>query len=221
MLISFKLCVELVRLIHGITISNIYHIGAHEGQEAESYANGGAEKVVWFEANNAIVDGLIKNLSKFQLQSQVIPHALWNKTTELDFKIMNFDQSSSLFDLEKHLDYYPGIHVKEIKRINAYRMDSLLDLKEKFIEWSDFEFINIDTQGAELAILQGFGNYLKKSHLKAIYLEVNKESLYKDIPMVTEIDAFLNSFEFHRIKTIWTGAGWGDALYIRSNTEMN
>jgi hypothetical protein len=83
--------------------------------------------------------------------------------------------------------------------------------------FSDFEFINIDTQGAELAILKGMGKYLHQPSVKAIYLEINRQELYKEIPLVAEIDAFLQPYHFYRIKSKWTTEGWGDAIYIRSN----
>lgn len=221
MLIDFKECADIVKLIHGAPIEKIYHIGAHEGQEAEAYSAHGAKRVIWFEANTDLIELLRININKFPLDNQIIPYALWNENTELEFKITNHNQSSSFFELEKHAEYYPNITVESKKKINAFRLDSLIAIEENFLKWHDFDFINIDTQGAELAILQGLGSYLALDSLKAIYLEVNSEELYKGIPTVNEIDEYLAKFNFLRCKTAWSNAGWGDALYIKPSTVFN
>lgn len=221
MLINFKECTDIVKLVHGITIESVYHIGAHEGQEAEAYAKNGVKRAIWFEANTDLVEKLNINLNKFNLDNQIIPYALWDKNTELEFNITNFNQSSSFFELERHAEYYPNIIVESKKKINAFRIDSLITMNDNFIKWHDFDFVNIDTQGSELAILKGFGVYLGLDSLKAVYLEVNSEQLYKGIPTVEEIDSYLLQFGFYRCKTVWSNAGWGDALYLKSSTTFN
>jgi len=221
MLIKFQKCLDIIQSIHDCPINTVFHVGAHEGQEAESYAQFNVQKVAWFEANPNLIPKLEAHVFSFSLENQIIPYALWDKTTELEFNITNYDQSSSLFDLDKHLEYYPNIYVKEKIMINAFRLDSLIEVSPNFLKWHNFDFLNIDTQGAELAILRGIGKYLSSVSLKAIYLEVNSEKLYKNIPLVNEIDDFLANFDFYRCITAWTQAGWGDALYIKQNTFNN
>ncbi|MBT8557717.1 FkbM family methyltransferase [Polynucleobacter paneuropaeus] len=214
MLIPYSVCTTHIENIFGYKPSKILHIGAHTGEEVESYFNEGAKNIIWFEANNDLIKNLEEHIRKFPIQQQIFPIALWNKNEELEFKVTNNMQSSSFYDLDSHLNYYPEIQVIENKKINAYRIDSLLAI-DNFFSFNDFEFINIDTQGAELAILKGFGSHLRAPSIKGIYLEVNSESLYKGIPLIDEIDDFLRSFDFFRISTAWTDAGWGDALYIK------
>jgi FkbM family methyltransferase len=221
MLIKFEKCVDVIQSIHNSPINTIFHIGAHEGQEAESYAQFNVKKVAWFEANPNLISKLEAHVNKFPIENQIIPYALWDKTTELEFNITNYDQSSSIFALDKHSEYYPNIFVNQKIMINAFRLDSLIEVSPKYLKWDDFDFINIDTQGAELAILRGFGKYLSSTKLKAIYLEVNSEKLYKNIPLVNEIDDFLKNFDFFRCITSWTQSGWGDALYLKRSTINN
>ncbi len=217
MLIDYKNCVELIRACHGITPKKILHIGAHTGEEAGPYQANGAEQVIWFEANESLIPALQAHLQTVPLNQQIIPAALWDSDTKLKFKITNNPQSSSFFDLEDHAKFYPQITVSEEREIQAYRLESLLDATPRQVMFSDFEFINIDTQGAELAILKGMGKYLSQPSVKAIYLEINRQELYKEIPLVDEIDAFLQPHHFYRIKSKWTTEGWGDAIYLRSN----
>jgi FkbM family methyltransferase len=217
MLIDYKNCVELIRACHDMTPNKILHIGAHTGEEAGPYQANGAEHVIWFEANESLIPALQAHLQTVPLNQQIIPAALWDSDTKLKFKITNNPQSSSFFDLEDHAKFYPQITVSEEREIQAYRLESLLDATPRQMMFSDFEFINIDTQGAELAILKGMGKYLHQPSVKAIYLEINRQELYKEIPLVAEIDAFLEPHNFYRIKSKWTTEGWGDAIYIRSN----
>jgi FkbM family methyltransferase len=217
MLIDYKNCVELIRACHDMTPKKILHIGAHTGEEAGPYQANGAEQVIWFEANESLIPALQAHLQTVPLNQQIIPAALWDSDTKLKFKITNNPQSSSFFDLEDHAKFYPQITVSEEREIQAYRLESLLDATPRQMMFSDFEFINIDTQGAELAILKGMGKYLHQPSVKAIYLEINRQELYKEIPLVAEIYAFLQPYHFYRIKSKWTTEGWGDAIYIRSN----
>ena len=58
------------------------------------------------------------------------------------------------------------------------------------------------------------GNLLK--HFKWAYIEVNKTHLYKDCPLIGDIDSYMGNFGFTRVDVKWCGNfGWGDAIYIR------
>jgi FkbM family methyltransferase len=214
MYINYKTCSHLILNLHSIIPKKILHVGAHTGEEAIDYSTNGVEQVIWFEANEDIIPTLNLHLSKFKLKQQIIPLALWDKAENKNFKITNNQQSSSLYDLRSHKEHYPSIKVTEEKIIRTFRLDTLID-HENLLIFKDFDFINIDTQGAELNILKGMGSYLKSESIKGIYLEVNKEFLYEGIPLIGEIDSYLNDFGFSRLLTYWTSQGWGDALYIK------
>lgn len=216
MLIKYQKCCDIIRLVHGISPTKVLHIGAHTGEEALDYYNNGVKDVIWFEANQDLVGKLEDHIKQFAMNQQICPIALWDKNEILKFKITNNFQSSSFFDLNTHSSHYPNIVVTEEKDVQALRLDSIISHSDNLLIFNDFEFINIDTQGAELAILKGFGNHINSNSIKGIYLEVNKEKLYEDIPLVDEIDSFLSGFDFYRIKTKWTPAGWGDAFYLKA-----
>lgn len=84
---------------------------------------------------------------------------------------------------------------------------------EDNIPYDFANFRNIDIQGAELLALKGMTKVI--NNYDYIYLEVNKEHLYKDCALIDEIDSFLNTFNFTRVETFWTDYNWGDALYIK------
>jgi FkbM family methyltransferase len=218
MLIDYRTCKDIISLTHHFNVQSVLHIGAHIGEEATTYSENGVLDVTWFEANQELLPHLKANISRFQMKHQIIGCALWHTNEHLKFNITNNMQSSSVFELGSHKDHYPQIQVQESREIQAFRFDSIS--ASGLVKGDSFHFLNIDTQGAELAILKGFGDLLFGDSIKGIYLEVNKELLYTDIPLVDEIDSYLLKFGFHRIISKWTDAGWGDAFYLKEYSSQ-
>ena len=77
-----------------------------------------------------------------------------------------------------------------------------------------YNFWNIDIQGAELHALKGAGDIL--NNVNILYLEVNTKHLYKNCPLLNEIDEFIEPKGFVRVALEMTSHGWGDALYIKN-----
>ena len=73
------------------------------------------------------------------------------------------------------------------------------------------DFIHIDVQGAELKVLKGAENNIRK--IKAIWLEVEKISLYKNQPLNCDVENFFERNNFLKIKDT-VGNISGDQLYI-------
>ena len=219
MLIKFSKCNQIIKACHGTGVKKILHVGAHIGEEAAPYSAEAVEQVVWFEANKSLLPALTDNIKQYKMAQTIVPCALWDKNETLTFNVTNNFQSSSFFDLQTHARHYPEIVVTESKKIEAHRLDTLIESVPSYLPFTDFDFINIDTQGAELAVLKGMGNYLDETSIKGVYLEVNHEPLYKGIPLIPEIDDYLHDFGFLRIVTRWTKAGWGDAFYLRTIDE--
>jgi FkbM family methyltransferase len=192
--------------------SGVLHVGAHQAEELPMYRHAQFGRVIWVEAQ----DSLIAELREKVVGSDdlVYQAVAWSKTgVEKRFGVTNNGQSSSLFRLAEHLDYYPKIIESKSVIVTTERLDSVLPISESF------DFLNFDIQGAELEALKGLGERLDQ--VKWAYLEVNKRMLYEGIPMVSEIDSFMETQGFRRLFTSWTGAGWGDALYARAEARLN
>jgi FkbM family methyltransferase len=127
MLIDFNLCTKLIELTHGARVRKVYHIGAHEGEEASIYAQNMVSNVIWFEANMTLIEKLKKHIDSFKITQHIIPCALWDEDSYFDFHVTNNPQSSSFFELSKHSDYYPSITVDRIEKIKTYRLDTLIN----------------------------------------------------------------------------------------------
>lgn len=211
MLIPYQACVNL----HGKRFSGVIHIGAHHGEEAEAYMQGGVKSIYWFEANKDIMKHLFDATKIYNIAQEYVCQVLSDVDgEEIDFKITNNGQSSSILEFGTHQTYYPNIKVVATKKLRTKRFDTVA--KNLNINLANFDFINLDVQGAELKVLRGFGNIFEThQNIKAIYSEVNFEEVYVGASLVEELDSFLGTYNFVRVQTVNTPYKWGDALYLR------
>ncbi len=193
----------------------IIHIGAHLMEERSDYISQDLHNTVWIEANPNIYSN-IKFINDESNYEKVFNFAISDEDDKIyEFNITNNGQSSSILKLDKHKIHHPQIYVSEVINVFSKRMDTLL--LENNININDYDFLNIDIQGAELLALKGFGNLL--NNIKYIYTEVNTNSLYKDCALIDEIDNYLSDFGFERVEISMTEFEWGDALYINNNKQ--
>jgi FkbM family methyltransferase len=194
-------------------IKGIIHIGAHECEERKSYIHElgiGDDKTIWFEAN----DDKVIQMKKILPQTKLFSLCLSDKDDQdVVFKITNNYQSSSMLNLKTHLIHHPSIHtIKEI-HLKTKKMSSFI--RENDIQMKNYNFLNLDIQGAELMALKGFEGYL--SHVDYIYTEVNIEELYENCALLHQLDEYLSTFGFKRVLCKMTEYKWGDAFYVKND----
>jgi FkbM family methyltransferase len=189
----------------------IIHIGAHLMEERNDYISHNLNNTIWIEAN-PLVFSKIDYINNQNSNEKCFNYAISDIDNSLvKLNITNNGQSSSIFELEKHKIHHPHIYVTETIEVKTKRMDSLISENE--INLENYDFINIDIQGAELLALKGFGDLL--NNIKYIYTEINTNNLYKDCALVSQIDDYLAKYGFQRVETSMTQFEWGDALYIK------
>jgi hypothetical protein len=128
------------------------------------------------------------------------------------FNRSNNNQSSSILELGLHKVFHPTIDYIESFEVETTVLRNILS-KYPTIE---FNFLNLDIQGAELKALKGMEEYLNK--VDYIYTEVNEDYIYKNCALVSELDEYLKKFGLYRVETyIVPNVKWGDAFYIRKN----
>jgi FkbM family methyltransferase len=190
--------------------TGVLHIGANVGEEAPVYHELGIKKVIWIEGNPELMPRLIENVSRYPGQKAHNFLIGDSKGAAVLHISNNASQSSSVLDLGTHKIAHPEVHyVKDIP-MEMRRIDDLF----KDGIGAEYDFLNIDLQGAELMALRGMGEILKQ--FKWAYLEVNKAELYKGCPLVEDLDLYLLGFGLRRVETSWAGnSGWGDALWVK------
>lgn len=202
--------IPLERMVadYNMRITGILHVGAHTGEEAESYNTCGVSKVVWIEGNPDLIPTLRGHVGPYG--HQVIQALVSNEHADATFYVTNNYQSSSLLEMGTHLVVSPDVHVMQHMDLHTVRLDWLAERHD----FSDLNFLNMDLQGAELLALEGMGDLLKQ--FDYIYTEINVDELYLNCARLPQLDSFLSGWSFQRVETAMAGdAGWGDALYVR------
>ena len=197
-----------------IKLTGVLHIGAHECEEKEFYNKDlhiNNKNIIWIEANPTKVEEA-KTRGIDNIYQAVITN---EDDKEIMFNVANNFQSSSVLELGTHATEHPDIkYVKELSFIAKTITIKSFFQRNKIRNPEKYNFWNFDIQGAELMALQGSKEYIK--YAKVINLEVNTEKVYKDCPLMSEIDDFLSKYHFQRVLTKITKHGWGDALYIKT-----
>lgn len=213
MLIPFSSIFKVLKE-NNIHINGILHIGAHECEEYQHYINEGIDplKIIWIDAlPEKVQEACIKGIPN------VYNAVISDKEDNILFHITNNDhcvnnrESSSILEFDTHLFEHPQVKLIEKRTMNTIPLTKFF--KDNNLDSSLYNFWNIDIQGAELYALKGAGDILKQ--IDVLYLEVNTKHLYKNCPLLDEIDCFLSEYNFVRVALKMTNHGWGDALYIR------
>ncbi len=193
----------------------IIHIGAHLGQEAETYNKMGFKNVMWMEANPELYTQLKDNVSKYG-------HSVYNSlVSDSDSEDVNFfvtsnkGHSSSMLALGDEL-LKAGLNVTKKITLKSARFDTFC--KKNDVNIDQYNCLNLDVQGAELKVLSGFGNMLK--NFDFIITEISLKRLYKSSVLFHDLNSFLLKNGFVKISTSALGT-MGEALYKRSDTEVS
>jgi FkbM family methyltransferase len=189
----------------------VIHIGAHEANEIDTYIKLGFQKILYIEANTQLA---FKLKVKFQGQPNIMAAhaAITDHNGTINLKITSFDQSSSILSLALHKDIYPNIQQIGEETVPARTLDSLLF--ELDLDPSEFNFLALDIQGAELLALTGSISTLR--HIEAVQTEISFTELYEGCALLPDIDKFMTLQGFGRSEIVTPHhPTWGDAFYVR------
>lgn len=163
-----------------------------------------------------------------------LPHFLGDGS-EATFRLNSAAMTSSLFATNHRLvDVFNNLgelmRTTQTSSVKTTRMDDLP-------ECGDADYLKIDVQGAELAVLQGGIEVLK--HVVVIEAEAEFVPLYEGQPLFGDVDAFLRSrgFLFHSMRGLagrtfkplvlngdvnrmMNQALWTDGVWVRDFTKL-
>ena len=194
---------------HGVP-PGVIHLGAHQLEERPAYLAAGISCLLWVEADPDTYAAIQK--TDLLPREKILNFAAADvDDVEREFYVASNGQSSSLFPMQLHHRYHPEITVTCVRRVPCARMDTVL----AGLSWpvKDVGLVNLDLQGAELLALRGFGDLLRGIPL--IYTEVSTAPLYRNAPLIGDIDEYLARYGLRRVLTQMTRWDWGDALYAR------
>jgi FkbM family methyltransferase len=196
--------------------SGVVQVGAHHGQEHETFVRLGCRSFLYIEPQSRPFEVL---RSKFSGHPFVrLEHcAIGNVpgTMTMYCETANQGMSSSLLKPQIHLRQYPSIVFDRTEEVLVRRLADVLD--DQAAAPARYDLLVIDVQGYELEVLKSGidGLSIFPRQFAFILAEVNRAPLYAGCPMVGDLDTFLEPFGFARIKTNWAGGTWGDALYMQ------
>lgn len=203
--------IRLFKQKYNIDIRGIIQVGSYIAKEYPILKEVCSGDFIFIDANPKIIDTLKSNLDdNCKIFCNLITDV---DDQEFTFNLMNHEQSSSILELDKHLEYHPEYSeiVDQIK-IKSIKLDTLIDRNK--IKMSNYNCLIMDVQGAELLVLKGFENNL--NNIDYIYTELNFESMYKNCCLEKELSEYLKSKNFSLVESFNTGFGWGDGLYIKN-----
>lgn len=207
MLINFNYLIEKYGKPKGII-----HIGSHLLEERSIYLSNGVSDIIWVEANPKIFELSKQSIGNSRTE-KIFNFAISNTDDEIvELNVTNNGQSSSILEMGLHKHYYPHIVKSESVNVKTKKMISLIS--ENSLNIVNYDFLNIDIQGAELLALKGFESLLKEVNF--IYTEVNTNYLYQNCALLSDIDEYLSNFGFNRVEIHMTEYEWGDAFYIKN-----
>ena len=192
---------------HSATPTGVIHVGSHECPEVACYSKLFKDKVVWVEANPDTYLHKAKPVADGNNQKCYNFAACNTDNEDVTLHIPLREDISSIYSSPE----YP--HVKTVQ-IKTKTLDTLFE--EENLDINNFDFLNVDVEGAELKVLEGFKNNLDK--IKYIFIEVSLESRFAGSEATLEnIHNYLTErgFDMKEISSSIKTLGWGDAFYTR------
>lgn len=201
-------------------ITGIIHVGAHRGEELDSYYNLGAKNLIMIEPNPEVfqeMQDLISNRN-YDIDIKTFMIACDNKISEEDLHLIygpdagymvgNKGCSSFLKPISNRLkEWY-----KNTIKVKTISLDTLFE--DNNLIFKDYQFLNIDVQGAELRVLEGAQKVLQ--NVNYINIEVTWNNFdYENNSTLAEVENFISSLGFTMVKLEKMTSDWGDALFKR------
>lgn len=206
-----------------VQVKGAIHVGAHRGEEIYDYEKLGAKKVVWIEPNPDVFEELVCFLENAEtsVESTGFCVAAGNgDEDEIDFHICYGPDAGYMVGnkgcsslLKPGSEQMKEWHQKTIK-VEVAKLDSIITDNELLFE--DYQILDMDTQGAELMVLQGANEVL--NHVKYVTTEATWNNPdYEGGVMFDELTEYLGKRGFKHVETFKHTEDWGDALFVKED----
>ena len=153
-----------------------------------------------------LVEPIKSEADKLSNNKYIINKGLWSKKEKKTlFVLGNRPGSSSMYEPQKKNFDLHNIKEKDYEKFNItnkqeVECDTLNNLLDG-LKIKNLDYLKIDTQGSELEILKGIGNYRPL----LIRLEAHIFSMYKDVPSWDKLLNYL--YEMNYVLIDWKGIG--------------
>ncbi len=186
--------------------------GANVGQTAESLRNlYPSSEIHSFEPVREAFDSLAEKCKSIKVNP--IKKAVGDKNGKAVINLTHSSEAHSLLGFEAGNPCAQWTRITGQEEIDVCTLDSWC--KDNDISPKRVDLIKLDVQGSELQALHGAKELLRSARL--VTLEVSFVPMYKDSPLLNEIDGFMtqNGYERAAIFPSDQPHNWGDALYAK------
>ncbi|RWF52876.1 MAG: FkbM family methyltransferase [Mesorhizobium sp.] len=198
-------------------VATIFEVGSADGRDTLTYADRCTKAIV--HAFEPLPENFAKLRNIAEQEPRIVPvnMAVSSKGGTASFHVAALPDASSLFSARSTgstFDKYTS--EKEVIEVNVTTIDEYC-AKERV---ENIDILKMDAQGAELGILKGAENLIRKKSVKLIYSEVNFMRIYDGSCQFHEVTAYLEQFNY-RLHAIYNQhhnqfgrLAWADAIYL-------
>ena len=192
----------------------VIHVGAYRTEENEWYIPWVNDKVIWVEANPYTYENYTKPLA-----AEANQKAFWYAACNVDDKFAELliphgttytkdDHRAGCSSLSNTTALGSGVPVK----VPTKQLDTLL--REENLDPTEYDFLNVDTEGAELLVFKGFESNI--DNINYILVEFSKGDRFNTGCYHNVLDEYICSkgFKLAEESQLYDD-DWGDAFYIR------
>ena len=206
---------SLTRLLEAYKVprSGCLHVGANFGQEAEVYDHLGFRKVVWVEGYAPYRARLLEAVGSRSNHTVVGLMVSDVEGEQMEFSVASNTGSSTVFEpTDAWRSTFKNLEMVDKETVVCGRLDRVLLAELDEATLNSLAFLVLDVEGSELKALRSMGRLIE--NVCFAFIEVSLREIFRNGPLLVDIDRFMLSHSFERIY-IKTGAASGDALYRR------
>ncbi len=170
----------------------VIHIGAHVGQELELYHD---LPVIWVEAIPMVFRVLCEKIADYP-EHQAFNYLIADGKRHRFGIANNAAASSSIFDLKLHKELWPDVGYVAKTEMESITLAKMIERHD--IDLDVYDTLVLDVQGAELMVLQGAGEHMKK--FRRVITEAADFEAYAGGCQLSDLDLYLDSHGFARMK---------------------
>lgn len=191
---------------YAMQINGVIHIGAHFGEEHQTYKTLGIDNIVYFEP----VKKTFNILSERVKDATLYNYALGNENKMIEMFIEEAD-AYGCSSILKPSSNYSNVAFSPNELVEMKRLDDF--------NFTGYNFLNIDVQGYEYEVLKGSQKTLE--NVDYIICEINRETTDKQLDYIgattiNKIIELLSPYGFELLEQNWAGISWGDGLFVKT-----
>jgi FkbM family methyltransferase len=190
---------------YSMNIIGVIHIGAHFGEEHDTYKSLGIDNIVYFEP----VKKTFNVLSERVKDATLFNYALGNENKMIKMYV-ELEDAYGCSSILQPSSNYDNVSFNDNELVEMKRLDEF--------EFTNYNFLNIDVQGYEYEVLKGSIKTLE--NIDYILCEVNRNTSEKKLDYIgsvtiDEIINLLKPYGFNLVEVDWAGISWGDGFFVK------